>query len=141
MQLGSQRTKIPLLKSYNQKKLKEKTKEVNDIRRLIHTNNITETNNLAYVGARLVVELMEIKISQNSPSKRQPNQPPWKRRLEKQLTELRADLSKLNEMSTSRLQSKKVKKVLNERYRIQEKGLNHIIEDVKQRVKAKAHKI
>ena len=84
---------------------------------------------------------MEIEIPQNNPSKRQPNQPPWKRCLEKQLTELRADLSKINEMSASRLQNKKVRKELNEKYRIQEKGLNHIIEDVKQRVKAKAHKI
>ena len=54
---------------------------------------------------------------------------------------MRADLSKLNEMSESRLQNKKIKKELNEKYRIQEKGLNHIIEDVKQRVKSKAHKI
>ena len=87
------------------------------------------------------MELLEIKIPQNNPSKRQPNQPPWKRRLEKQLTELRADLIKLNEMFASRLQNKKVRKELNEKYRIQEKGLNHIIEDVKQRVKARAHKI
>ena len=59
----------------------------------------------------------------------------------KQLTELRADLSKLNEMSASRLQNLKVRKELNEKYRIQDNGLNHIIEDVKQRVKAKSHKI
>ena len=61
MQLGSARTKIPSLKSCNQKNLKEKTKEVIDILRLIHTNNVTENNNLAFAGARLVVELMEIK--------------------------------------------------------------------------------
>ena len=115
MQLGSERTRIPSLKSYNQKNLKEKIKEVNGILRLIYTNNITETNNLAYAGARLVVELMEIKIPQNSQSMWQPNQPPWKRRLEKQLTELRADLSKLNEMFTSRIQNKKVRKELNEK--------------------------
>ena len=70
MQLGSERTRTPSLKSYNQKKLKEKTKEVNDILRLSHTNNITETSNLAYAGARLAVELMEIKIPQNNPSNR-----------------------------------------------------------------------
>ena len=84
---------------------------------------------------------MEAKIPQNSPSKRQPNQPPWKRRLEKQLTELRAYLSKLDEMSASKLQSKKIRKELNIKYRIQEKGLYHVMEDVKQRVKANAHKI
>ena len=78
MQLGSERTRISSLKSYNQKNLKEKTKEVNDILRLIHTNIITETNNLAYAGAKLVVELIEIKIPQNNPSRWQSNQPPWK---------------------------------------------------------------
>ena len=50
-------------------------------------------------------------------------------------------MSKLNEMSASRKQNKKVRKELNEKYRIHEKGLNHIMEDVKQRVKAKAHEI
>ena len=103
MQSGSERPRIPSLKTSSQKNLKEKTKEVNDIPRLIHTNNITETNNLVHAGARLAVELMEIRIPQNSQSKQKPNQPPWKRCLEKQLTELRADLSKLNEMSASRL--------------------------------------
>ena len=121
--------------------MKEKTKEVSDILRLIHKNNIKETNNLAYAGTRLVVELMEIRIPKNNPSKQQPNQPPWKRCLEKQLTELRAELSKLNEMSTNRLQNKKVRKKLNEEYKIQKKGFNHVIEDINQRVKTKAHKI
>ena len=76
MQFGSDRTMIPSLKSYYKKKLNEKTKEVNGILRLIHTNNTTETKNLAYAGTRLVVELMEVCIPQNNPSKRQPNQPP-----------------------------------------------------------------
>ena len=61
MQLESERTRIPSQKNYNQKNLKEKTKEVNDILRLVHTNNITETSNLAYAGARLALEQIEIK--------------------------------------------------------------------------------
>ena len=44
-------------------------------------------------------------------------------------------------MSASRLQNKKIRKELNEKHRIQKKGLNNITEDVQQRVKAKAHKI
>ena len=50
-------------------------------------------------------------------------------------------MSKLNEMSASRLQNKNVRKELNKKYRIQEKGLKYIIEDVKQRLEDKAHKI
>ena len=82
MQLGSERPRIPSLKTNSQKNLEEKSKEVNDIPRLIHTNNITETNNLVHAGARLAVELMELTIPQNSHSERKPNQPPWKRCLE-----------------------------------------------------------
>ena len=40
-------------------------------------------------------------------------------------------MSKLNEMSANRLQNKNVRKKLNEKYKIQEKGLNHIIGDTK----------
>ena len=76
MHLGSERSRISSLKCYIQKNLKEKTKEVNDILGLINTNNNTETNSLAYAGARLAVELMEIKIPQNNPSKRQQNHSP-----------------------------------------------------------------
>ena len=42
-------------------------------------------------------------------------------------------MSKLNQNKTERRE-------VNEKYRIQEKGLNHIIEDVEQRMKAKSHK-
>ena len=91
-----------LTENLQPKESEKKTKEVTGILRLIHTNNITETNNLVHAGATLLMELMGIRIPQNSHSGQKPNQPPWKRCLEKQLTELRADLSKLNEMSASR---------------------------------------
>ena len=69
MQLGSERPRIPSLKTNYQKNLKEKTKEVNDILRLIHTNNITETNNLVHAGARMALELMEKKQQINHSGK------------------------------------------------------------------------
>ena len=106
MQSGSERPRIPSLKTNSQKNLKDKTKEVNDILRLIHTNNITETNNL--------VATCRSKNGSGTNEKKATNQPLWKRCLEKQLTKLRAELSKLNEMSASRLQNKKVRKELNE---------------------------
>ena len=146
MEADGERARIPTLKAYNQKKLKEKTKNVNEILRLIPTNNITETNNLAYAGAKLVVELMEIRTPTipNDQSPNQPpwkKQPPWKRRLDNQVKELREDLSKLKEMAENRLRNRKTRKNLNEKYNVQEKGLNNIIEDLIQRLKAKAHTI
>ena len=140
--MESERTRIPSLKSYNQNKLKEKTKEVNEIIKVIPTSNITETNKLIYAGAKMVVELMEIKLpSKNQPSRKGMRQPPWKRRLENQVTEMRGDLSKLKEMADNNLKNKKKINELCKKFQIKQKGLDYIMEDLKQRIKAKAHKI
>ena len=136
-----QRIKLPSLKAYNHIKLKEKTIEVNRLLSHIPTNNITETNNLAYAGARLVTEKMGVKLSTQQ-QRNQPNQqPPWKRRLQKQLTEMRGDLSKLKEIKSRRLRKEKIREQMEKKYNIQEKGLNHIIETQGQRIKAVAYKI
>ena len=144
----TEKWRIPSLKSCNHKKLKEKTKEVEEILGHIHTSSITETNNLLYAGARLVVELMDVQIRPRKSREQVPNkpewkrnQPPWKRRLEKQISDMRADLSKLKEIADDKLRNKNKKKELYARYNVLEKGLNTIMEDLKQRIKAKSYKI
>ncbi|XP_066955212.1 uncharacterized protein [Macrobrachium rosenbergii] len=138
------KNKGPSMKAYNTKKLREKTSEVNEIMRLIHTTSITETNNLACARARLEVELMGIQAPTPSsqPTQQKPKQQlPWKRLLEKQIMVMRSDLSKLKEMAKKRIRSKKTREALNEKYKVQEKGLNNTIEDIKMRIKAKVRKI
>ncbi|XP_068233632.1 uncharacterized protein [Palaemon carinicauda] len=141
MEPDTERTKIPSKKAHNTKKLREKTSEVNEIMRVMHTTTVTETNNLTYAGARLIAELMVIRTPTQPTQQKPKQQPPWKRHLEKQIMVIRSDLSKLKEMEKKRLRSKKTMEELNKKYKIQAKGLNNIIEDVKQRLKAKAHKI
>ena len=55
--------------------------------------------------------------------------------------DMRADLSRMKEMKGKKLRSSKPRKDLEQRYKIQEKGLNSVMDDVKQRLKAKAYKI
>ena len=55
--------------------------------------------------------------------------------------DMRADLSRMKEMKEKKLRSNKARTDLEQRYKIQEKGLNSVMEDVKQRLKAKAYKI
>ena len=55
-----------LTENLQPKESEKKTEEVSDILRLIHTNNITETNNPVHAGARLLMELMEIRTPQNT---------------------------------------------------------------------------
>ena len=141
MQPDIDKMRILSLKAYNQKKLKEKTREVDELLSKITTNNITETNNLVYAGARLVMELMEAQAPSRPQSGHRPRQPPWKRRLNKQIMDMRADLSRMREMKENNLRSSKARNDLEQKYKIQEKGLNNVMEDVKQRLKAKAHKV
>ena len=104
MEEDEERIRIPTMKTCNHGKLKEKTKEVNEILTSIPTNNITETNRLIYAGARLVVELMDIRIQTQNTNGRH-RIPPWKKRLETQLLKMRGDLSKIKEMSQGRLKN------------------------------------
>jgi len=62
------------------------------------------------------------------------NEPPWKKRLEKQIKELRANLSKLQEWQKGSLKKKKEKDQLNRLYRVNQKGLNVATEEVRQRI-------
>ena len=138
-----ERIRLPTLKSHNQHKVKEKVKEVNEIIKDIQTNNITEINSLIYAGAKLTIEMLNIKISPIKPSKTKSrnSQPPWERRLNTQIEEMRRDLSRLKELADNRMKKKKRIEELYDKYKIQEKGLNHVIEDIKQRIKSKTYKV
>ena len=48
------KNRIPSLKSYNQKNLKEKAEGVNDILRFTHKNNIIEANNPSICRSKTV---------------------------------------------------------------------------------------
>ena len=83
--------KLPSLKGCNNRLLKEKTKEIDQILSTINTNNITETNALMYAGAKLVTELMGKKTEIAIPTERRTI-PPAKRRVMQQIEEMRQDL-------------------------------------------------
>jgi len=57
-------------------------------------------------------------------------------RLEKQIKELRANLSKLQELPKGSLKKKKEKDLLNRMYRVIQKGLSVATEEVRQRLVA-----
>jgi len=71
--------------------------------------DISETNALVYAGARLVTERLNVRPKWSHVQ----NEPPWKKRLEKQIKELRANLSKLKEWQKGSLKKKKEKDQLN----------------------------
>jgi len=83
-----------------------------------------------YAGARLVTEKLNVKPKGSHMQK----VPPWKKRHEKQIKEVRANLSKLQEWQKGSL--KKKKDQLNILYKINQKGLSVATEEVRQRLVA-----
>ena len=68
-------------------------------------------------------------------------EPWWKRRLSGQIAKLRKDLSRLDKWKSNQLKSMAVKEQLETRYKVKKKGIGVVIEELKQRVVAKAAKV
>ena len=129
--------RLPSLKECNNRLLKEKTKEVDQILSTIITNNITETNALMYAGAKLVTELMG-KKTEISPTTERKKISPAKRRVTQQINEMRKHLSWIEEIIKGKLKNRKNKETLENKYKLIERGAIAVREDLKQRIKAKS---
>ena len=131
--------KIYNCKNVDQAKLKKETAKVNKIMKdIIHTN-ITDTRNIVQAGAVLVGELVEAK----DPAPSKEKIPYWKRRIENDLSRLRKDLSRIEAWFKGKWKRCKegAKQELDRRYRLKAKGFNTTMEEIRQRIVAKAAKI
>ena len=131
--------KIYNLKSIDQAKLKKATSKVNNIMKAVRVTNITDIRNILQAGAVLVGELVEAK----EPTHRTEKEPYWKRRIEGDLTRLRKDLGRIEAWFKGKWKRDKkgAKTELDRRYRLKAKGFNTTMEEIKQRITAKAAKI
>ena len=125
------------LRYVDRKKLRETSTIVNSVINRVQTKNITETNVLVLAGANVVADLMNIKKKKASRDK----DPWWKKRITGKIRELRKDISKLDQWNRKSLKSEHIKKRLEHLYHVKRKGILVVIEELKQRVKAKAAKI
>ena len=81
----SEKTNLPSLRNIEWRTLKTKTNKINQVLPYISTNNITELNELIYVGAKLFCE----KIGIPSKSTKKKSKPGSEIRLETQIKNLR----------------------------------------------------
>ena len=68
-------------------------------------------------------------------------EPWWKRRINQQIAQLRKDVSRLERWKGNELGSERIKCELKNKYKIEAKGLSMVIEELKQRIIAKAAKV
>lgn len=118
--------------------MKQKVQELDDVLSYNTTIDIFETNNPIRAAAFVVGRSFGVKKGRTKGARKEP---PLKQRLKKQIDELRVDIRPLNCMLRRGPVKRRVQGVLEHKYKTKEKGLRVVLEELKQRVTAKATKI
>ena len=119
--------------------LKDWTMKVNAILKRIKSENITETNKL--IGACAIFMGRKVGLKPNQRRGNPVKEPWWKRRIPPSIQELRKYINILERKKRGEIKKKEKYKVIEHKYRVKKKGLNVVLEELKQRIQAKATKI
>ena len=122
------------MKHVERKKLREAIQEVNEVLTFIVITDITETNQLVRAAAIVVTRSLGIKKRTMEIEK----EPFWKRRIKGKIDVLRKEISKLERKKKGYKKGGKGLTQIEKKYNVRKKGLNVVIEELKQRVTAKA---
>lgn len=119
--------------------LSRETSKINKVLKYILSDDITKDGKLIRAAAYLLGERSGAKKS----VKKEKKEPWWKRRLEGDIQRLRKDLSKIDVWHRGQWRGKKEgeKKTLNRVYKIKAKGFKVTMEEMKQRITAKANRV
>ena len=126
-------------KQLDMKILKQTTAKVNRVIELIETKNITQTNNVIKVAGVWVADQLSLKKYKG----RKKKDPWWKRRIEGNIKNFKKGINILERVKKDQIGTRKEgkAKLIVEKYRVKRKGLTTVIEELKQRILAKATKI
>ena len=115
------------------------TAKVNRLIELIETKNMNQTNNLIKAACVQVADQLGLKKYES----RKKKDPWWKRRIEQDIKQLKKDINILERIKKGQIAAPKEgkTKLAKERYGVKRKGLTTVIEELKQRILAKATKI
>ena len=123
---------LPNLRYNDRKKVKAATMKANKVIALIRTESITETNIVSRTAGNVLAEM----VGHKTRKPKENRTPHWRRRILEKQKALRKDLGQLNEMKRNELQNEGTKSGLERKYRIEEKGIVVVHEEVQQRLVA-----
>ena len=138
--LASENKPIFNLKKFNRYEVMAKTNQINTIlKHVCKPATITETRDLLQASSSLIGEILGAKKIEV----KQKQEPFWKRRIEKDIENLRRDLSMIDSWFTGKWKNKTEAKMnhLDKKYHLKKLGFKHAIETIKQRVLAKTNKL
>ena len=131
------RTRLPLMRGVDCAKLIETVKKVDSVLGKLEIDNITDTNDTICYGAAIVCEILGAKNKKIDGRK----EPRWKKRLVRQIKEMSKDFGRVNSLIDKRTVKKRHQDALQRKYGIKQKGLQIVIEEIRQKIKAKTAKI
>ena len=126
--------KATSMKGVEHKKLNDTTERVNSVIWKVGTNTIDETNRLICAGALVVCEELG-RVKQKEGNREEPG---WKTRLERKVSEQRKDLSRLEELTRGKYDGHQY---LLRKYHLDEKTVEEVKEMLKQSIIAVTAKI
>ena len=105
----------------------------------IQIRNITDARDVIQAAAILVGKILNLK----EPNRKIEKEPFWKRRIDDDIKRLRKDLSRIDAWFKGKWRNckKNEKEALNKKYKLRLKGFNMVMEELKQRIIAKAAKV
>lgn len=124
------------LRAMDRKKVKEKLEIVNEVIDKVISRDITDTNRIILAAANAVADLVGMKKG-----KKKNETPMWKKRLLRQIAEIRKDVSRVEKWKEGKLKSEGLKDYFERKYHVWNQGFTTVIEELKQRIKAKTAKI
>ena len=127
-----------IFKKVNKRSLRAQTERVNSVMNFVKMKNITETNKLLNAASVWVADQMGLKRFEINRKK----EPWWKWRIEHDIKSLKHDIHLLHRESKGELGNKTQWKLkhLEEKYRVRRKGINTVIEELKQKILAMSAK-
>ena len=138
VKLISDRIRLPPLRGVDKRKLENAVGKINEVLAKVVTFNITMTNDLIYAGAAVVTDMVGRKNRNRNVNVKEP---PWKKRLELKVKELNKDLGRINVLIKKQKVKQRLEGSLQKKYKIKEKGLTTVREEIKQRISATSSKI
>ena len=101
------------LRAMDRKKVKEKLEIVNEVIDKVISRDITDTNRIISAAANVVADLVGMKKG-----KKKNETPMWKKRLLRQIAEIRKDVSRVEKWKEGKLKSEGLKDYFGQKYHV-----------------------
>ena len=111
---------------------------VNKVIPCLRVDSLLDYNNITKAAANVVARLAGLRIRKK---KKEQAEPWWKKRIQLKINQLRKDLNRIEKIKSGELKKDRVGDSLKEKYHIRKKGINCVIEELKQRITANSEKI